>query len=89
MDTTKLNANLTDKQGQAHFMRYVYGWPLSKIAKRTGTTRQSVCELLQRANLRLGFGRLVCMPVRPSKPRRRRRKPIDLTELSRAALDGR
>ena len=88
MDTTLLNAKLTDRQRQAYFMRHVYGWPLSKIAKRTGTTRQSVCELLQRANLRLGFGRLVCMPIRPAKRRRRRRKPIDLSELPQAALDG-
>ena len=88
MDTTQLNAKLTEKQRQAHFMRYVYGWPLSRIARRMGTTRQSVCELLQRAHLRLGFPRLVDRPIRPPKPRRRRRKPIYLSEFPQAALDG-
>ncbi|HEX4795263.1 MAG TPA: sigma factor-like helix-turn-helix DNA-binding protein, partial [Humisphaera sp.] len=65
MDTTKLNDNLTEKQRQVMFMRYTYGWTLARIAVRTGTTRQAVCELLQRANVRLGFPRLACRPIRP------------------------
>jgi len=72
---------LSDKQRQAMHMRYVYGWTLARIALKMGTTRQAVCELLQRANLRLGYPRLACRPVRPRKPRRRRRKPLYLSEL--------
>jgi hypothetical protein len=88
LHTAKLTDKLTDKQRQALLMRYTYGWRLSQIAKRTGTTRQSVCELLQRANLRLGFPRLACMPIRPAKCRRRRRAPLYLSELPQAVLDG-
>ena len=84
MDTTKL----TDKQRQVMLMRYTYGWRLAHIARRTGTTRQSVCELLQRAHLRLGYPRLACRPIRPLKPRRRRRKPHYLSELPQVVLDG-
>jgi len=48
---------------------------------RMGTTRQVVCNPLQRANRRLGFPRLPCRPVCPPKPRRRQRKPLYVSEL--------
>ncbi|HEX4796549.1 MAG TPA: sigma factor-like helix-turn-helix DNA-binding protein [Humisphaera sp.] len=84
MDTTQL----TEKQRQVILMRYTYCWRLARIAMRMGTTRQSVCELLQRAHVRLGYPRLASRPVWPTKPRRRRRKSLNLSELPAEVLDG-
>ena len=83
MDTTKL----TEKQRQVMLMRYTYCWRLQRIATRLGTTRQSVCELLQRAHLRLGFPRLARYRVWQAKPRKRQRRMIYLSQLPQAELD--
>ena len=85
MDMTKL----TEKQRQVMVMRYRYCWRLARIAVRMGTlrqaqgrtTRQAVHDLLQRAQLRLGYPRLAYRKPWLPKPRRRRRKPIYLSEL--------
>jgi predicted DNA-binding protein YlxM (UPF0122 family) len=69
---------LTEKQRQAMFLRYTYRWPLRRVALKMGTTRQSVCELLQRAHLRLGFPRLALTTVRRLKPRKRRAVQLSL-----------
>jgi transcriptional regulator len=69
---------LTEKQRHVMFMRYTYRWPMERIALKMGTTRQSVCRLLQRAHLRLGFPRLPRTTIRKLKPRRRRAVQLSL-----------
>jgi hypothetical protein len=53
------------------FMRYTYRWPMERIARKMGTTRQAVFDLLVRAHRRLGFPRLPRTIIRRRKPRRR------------------
>jgi len=84
MDTTKL----THKQRQVFRLRYTNGWRLTQIAAEVGTTRQSVCELLQRAHLRLGFPRLALGRVWLPKPRSAQRRPLYVSQLPKEALDG-
>jgi predicted DNA-binding protein YlxM (UPF0122 family) len=69
---------LTEKQRRAMFMRYTYRWPMQRIALKMGTTRQSICEILQRAHLRLGFPRLARTTVRRTKPRKRKTVQLSL-----------
>ena len=83
MDMTKL----TEKHRQAMQLRYTYRWRLARIAVRTGTTRQAVHDLLQRAHLRLGFPRLACRKPWLAKPRRRQRKQLYLSELPQDIAD--
>ena len=56
MDPYIILSKLTPKQRQAFILRYVHEWPLRRIALRMGGSRASVCNLLRRADQRMGIG---------------------------------
>jgi DNA-directed RNA polymerase specialized sigma24 family protein len=63
---------LTEKQRKALMLKYVYGWPLRRIALRLGGSRASVNDLLRRAEQRLAI----------TLPRRTRMRRSRATSLS-------
>ena len=69
---------LTEKQRDVMFLRYTYRWTMERIALKLGTTRQSVCRLLQRAHLRMGFPRRPRTTIRKLKPRFRKATQLSL-----------
>ena len=55
MDPHRVLAKLTEKQRRAWIARHVHRWTLQRIALSMGGTRSSVCDLLRRANKRIGI----------------------------------
>ena len=69
MDPYVILKKLTPRQRQAFILRHVHKWTLRRIALRMGGSRASVCNLLHRADRRLGIG--ITLPPRIRVRRRR------------------
>jgi predicted DNA-binding transcriptional regulator AlpA len=69
---------LTPKQRQAFILRHVHNLTLRRISLRMGGSRASICNLLRRADQRLGIG--ITLPPR-IRVRRRRVRWISLSQV--------
>jgi len=61
--------NLTARQHRAYVMRFRYGWKIQRIAQELGIDPSSAGQLIKRAQLRAGLGRVKVRVIR-TKPRR-------------------
>ena len=79
MNPLVILSKLTPKQRQAFVLRYVHNWPLRRIALRLGGSRGSICNLLRRADQRIGIG--TTLPPRVRLRRRRKTRALSLSRV--------